>query len=409
MNAQFCITKENIEIVEELVLLMKHEDTDTSDFRRMFSQLDVISRDFVVVTGCGQRSMYGYFAVKGVKSKNKFLPEIDYYVLQEKLSSAGLKNGVDFFLKVEDYRTFVISVLMPLFEKYNSKGNAEDEQEGQTPSSNVTDLLDAGEDEAVDGDENPVNVVDPGAKATTTTDPEPKETAPKKQRVAKIVPTQIQIGSAEKKFCIFNTVQEIPKVVLALPAQHKFDAKELAELQVPCNGTALFGIVTPNHPLFGVGLVCETHSRRKYFHIYGPQKCPEHYLPTKLPNLARLFCQGSGGRPQLEEGKRQTNAATMKRAHAKQQSAHGEVLKTCGELIEQKDELWLLLESEQHNSRLLVEECDRLRQECASLKQQFQVLYSQAEGLVHAKSALEFQLPEKDQAFANLQRQVQTL
>ena len=103
MNAQFCITKENIEIVEELVLLMKHEDTDTSDFRRMFSQLDVISRDFVVVTGCGQRSMYGYFAVKGVKSKNKFLPEIDYYVLQEKLSSAGLKNGVDFFLKVEDY------------------------------------------------------------------------------------------------------------------------------------------------------------------------------------------------------------------------------------------------------------------------------------------------------------------
>ena len=62
---------------------MKHEDTDTSDFRRMFSQLDVISRDFVVVTGCGQRSMYGYFAVKGVKSKNKFLPEIDYYVCKK--------------------------------------------------------------------------------------------------------------------------------------------------------------------------------------------------------------------------------------------------------------------------------------------------------------------------------------
>ena len=214
---------------------MKHEDTDTSDFRRMFSQLDVISRDFVVVTECGQRSMYGYFAVKGVKSKNKFLPEIDYYVLQEKLSSAGLKNGVDFFLKVEDYRTFVISVLMPLFEKYNSKGNAEGEDEAVD-----------GEDEVVDGDENPVNIVDPGAKATTTTDPEPKETAPKKQRVAKIVPTQL--SSEEIKFCIFNTVQEIPKVVLALPAQHKFDAKELAELQVPCNGTALFGIVTPNHP-----------------------------------------------------------------------------------------------------------------------------------------------------------------
>ena len=111
----------------------------------------------------------------------------------------------------------------------------------------------------------------------------------------------------------------------------------------------------------------------------------------------------------MEEGKTQTNAATQKRARAKQQSAHGEVLKTCGELIQQKDELWLLLESEQHNSRLLVEECDRLRQECASLKQQFQVLYSQAEGLVHAKSALEFQLAEKDQAIANLQRQVDTL
>ena len=36
MNAKFCMTKENRDIVDELVLLMKQEDTDPSDFRRMF-------------------------------------------------------------------------------------------------------------------------------------------------------------------------------------------------------------------------------------------------------------------------------------------------------------------------------------------------------------------------------------
>ena len=52
---------------------MKQEDTDPSDFMHMFSWLDLISRDYVVVTGCGQRSLHGYFAVKRVKSKNSFV------------------------------------------------------------------------------------------------------------------------------------------------------------------------------------------------------------------------------------------------------------------------------------------------------------------------------------------------
>ena len=128
MNAKFQITKENREIVDELVLLTKHEDTDPSDFRRTFSQLDLISRDYVVVTGCGQRSLYGYFAVKGIKSKNKFFPEIDFNVLQEKLSSAGLKNGVDFFFASGGLPHLLTSVIVPLLEAYDSKGNADDQQ-----------------------------------------------------------------------------------------------------------------------------------------------------------------------------------------------------------------------------------------------------------------------------------------
>ena len=57
----------------------------------------------------------------------------------------------------------------------------------------------------------------------------------------------------------------------------------------------------------------------------------------------------------------------------------------------------LLLEAEQHNSRILQEECNRLAQECAAVKQQFQLLFSQAEGLLNAKNALEYQIAEKDQ------------
>ena len=58
MNANFYIPKENKEIANEAVFLMKHEDTDPSDFRRMFSQLDVVSRDYVIVIGCGQRLVF---------------------------------------------------------------------------------------------------------------------------------------------------------------------------------------------------------------------------------------------------------------------------------------------------------------------------------------------------------------
>ena len=88
---------------------------------------------------------------------------------------------------------------------------------------------------------------------------DPKQLAPENLRVAKIVAQKI--ASEDKQLCLFHVVHEIPKVVSALPDQHKFTANELVELQVPCNGTALFGVVTPDHPLFGVGLVCELHSR----------------------------------------------------------------------------------------------------------------------------------------------------
>ena len=111
-------------------------------------------------------------------------------------------------------------------------------------------------------------------------------------------------------------------MVLAYPSHYQFTEKDLQGLQSPCNGTALFGIVTQNHPLFALPIVCENHSKRRYYHIYGRVRCPDVYTETKLPNLAQLCIQGSGGRPQLVEGKIQTNTENVKRARLKKQDKY---------------------------------------------------------------------------------------
>ena len=102
--------------------------------------------------------------------------------------------------------------------------------------------------------------------------PPPTKLPPqKKQRLPKIIPTVL--SAEDKKFCIFHTVPDIPQVVQSIPDQYDFTAKELADLAVPCNGLALHGVVTPNHPLYGVPLVCDRHKARKYL---------SHLLATKV-------------------------------------------------------------------------------------------------------------------------------
>ena len=84
---------------------------------------------------------------------------------------------------------------------------------------------------------------------------------------------------------------------------------------------------------------------------------------------------------QLEEGKKQTNAANLKQARAKKEAGNAEVLKTCGEFIQQKDEMWLLVEAEQHNSCILQEERERPAQECEQVNSNSSFLQKQVETL----------------------------
>ena len=73
----------------------------------IFSQLGVISSEFLVVTRAEQRSLNGYFALKGVKKQHKFPPELDESSLEKKLAEANLVHGVDFFALVADYVSYV--------------------------------------------------------------------------------------------------------------------------------------------------------------------------------------------------------------------------------------------------------------------------------------------------------------
>ena len=126
----------------------------------------------------------------------------------------------------------------------------------------------------------------------------------------------VPIPLEERKFCVFHVVPEIPVLVCALPQAHGLTGQEVEALQSPCKGSALFGVVNPPHPLYGARLFCERHSRRKYYQLYGDQRCPPDFS-HKCPNLAQVCIQGAGGRPVIEEGKVQTNAQHMKRSRSK--------------------------------------------------------------------------------------------
>ena len=72
----------NKDLVDAIVELANSKVSDESLFRRLFSQLGVICNDYVVLTRPGQRSVNGYFAVKGVKKQHKFAPEMDESMLE---------------------------------------------------------------------------------------------------------------------------------------------------------------------------------------------------------------------------------------------------------------------------------------------------------------------------------------
>ena len=126
-------------------------------------------------------------------------------------------------------------------------------------------------------------------------------------------------------FCLFSRVQEIPKIMRALPTQHKLNEKELADLQVSC--IALFGIVTPNH--FFVW------SRAYSKDVFQEEILP-HLWAAYMPWTATA-CTHNASKPGATvlsgsrwlssvAGRENTNiTATLKRARAKQQSGNAEV------------------------------------------------------------------------------------
>ena len=84
---------------------------------------------------------------------------------------------------------------------------------------------------------------------------------------------------------------------------YNLTAKEVAALQIPCGGVALYGVVTPHHPLQV---------------WYGPKVCTTLFkalgstiLCVVLKDAHRIF--QVGGQPVIEEGKVQTNAQYIQR------------------------------------------------------------------------------------------------
>ena len=406
MENTFAITEENRELVDGVILLVAENETDVSVFRRSFTQLGIICNEYVVITRIGQRSINGYFAKKGTKKQHKFVPEMDEDLLETKVGSAGLVHGKDFFSNASDYITFVEAQLVPLAKKYDEQ--VVDGGDGLLDflgGTNIEDDLLSGSDQDKDDarqeelGNNPEagQLKDDGLGTPQEPEGGPNKRPSKKPRVPKITP--VVLAPEEKTFCLFHQVHLIPRVVLAYPSHYQFTEKDLQGLQSPCNGTALFGIVTQNHPLFALPIVCENHSKRRFYHIYGRVRCPDVYSETKLPNLAQLCIQGSGGRPQLVEGKVQTNTETVKRARHKKQEKYTELLQSCTLLLHQKDQ-------NEHTIAQLQEQCVLKDAEVAHFSQQYNTLMLTAQALVQENESLRQHIVSKDEEVAALKAEI---
>ena len=68
------VAEENQESVEAIVLLSNEKEADESTFRKLFSQLGVITSHYILITRAtsGDPSLYAYFARKGARREHRF-------------------------------------------------------------------------------------------------------------------------------------------------------------------------------------------------------------------------------------------------------------------------------------------------------------------------------------------------
>ena len=447
---------ENRDVVDELVALAQQNEEDTTVLRHYFCKLKIICNEYVTITNGTDKSVYGYFATKGVKKALRFAPEMDMSAVNEKLASGKLQHGVDFFSAATDYISFVLNTIIPkLAEVDRDEGEKEGDLESQPsspPKENLTAVNQEDAQESVDGEK--------GAEAKSSEDgheekkeneeekgmpvTDPKEITPndktdeppskkvraeaKKPRIPKFTPVHIPLE--ERKFCIFHEILEIPLLICNLPELHGFTEEELDALKFACNGSGLYGVVTPDHVLYGQPLVCERHMRRNYFHIYGPAKFPDIYVKGKLPNIGQVCKHGRGGRPVLEEGETQTNAENVKRSRTKHAKVQATIMNSYEQLCVHKNELALLVDANQLTIQSLEEEREQLsaqatfwhqqsemyqsawedaKQQNQDLFQKYTELLTHAKGTSETNDTLKLELVGKDAQIFALQEELKQL
>ena len=279
--------EENRELVEAIVLLNNDTEADESTFRKLFSQLGIISSEYVVITraASGDPSLYAYFARKGARREHRFPQELDESLLEKKMLEASLLRGVDLFCGVGDYVQFVNKTIVPALEgnlkppantadgdakipSETDKDSGEGEQSTHRAEKEPEVPLDAGE--KGEGEPNkPTQPVD-GEPELAPDGSKKRKSGPKKPKIPKFEP--VLVPPEARKFCYFHKVPEIPPALLSIPEVHKFSQDEVAALRIPCKGSALWGVVTPNHPMYGVPVVCEHHARHKFFFSVWPEE-----------------------------------------------------------------------------------------------------------------------------------------
>ena len=142
---------ETRELVEAVIELVRSKEKNEQPFRKLFLSLGIIANEFVSISRPGQSSIYGYFAQKGTRRRNKIGPEIDEALLDIKLKESNLLPGVDFFSTVEHYCAFVESTLSPELQKQDQEQNVEDkddspESKKEDQEQNIEDKGDVGVD-----------------------------------------------------------------------------------------------------------------------------------------------------------------------------------------------------------------------------------------------------------------------
>ena len=382
MNISELLLEANRDLVQTLVTLSKEEEHDESVYRRLFLQLGAISNDYVVVTRPGKSSLYAYFAKKGVRRSNKIGQDIDETMLEQKLVEGNLVLGVDVFMTAGHYKTFVDKVIVPATVAATSKlpPPVNDEIEHLLEHSDPEEEkeCDVNSESDTAGDGQPQVPSNGGEKE----DPPAKKMA----RLPKFQPVHVTLE--ERKFCFFHDVAELPIAAVSMPDLYDLKPKDVESLKIGCSGSALFGVVTPGHPLFGVPLVCANHKARRFYQFYGPIKCQPGFVSNQTPNLGQVCVQGGGGRPVLQEGKVQSNAQNIKRSRAKATHVKAKLVQSYEELCVEKMQLSLQVESNALQYETLKQERDVLLQNCDFLMQQNNLLQEQVKEIEKKRGEL---------------------